>query len=436
VKKLEGADQLAATATALEKIRQDLQTHFQTLEREAQAALDASTKQRDEAQAQQAALAKQVDEAQKASDTATAANRDAEATLARGQEAIESSNKSVEAANRKQEQCQAKLAGQDKLRAEAAQHANEQRPRFALAAFAPDASRLLLADEGGRLFVYDAQSFAPLDAWDAAPAAPVAAMFVDNADFVLAAREAGDNGKVTRWSAVPTWRLKRTIGNATDPGTLADRVLSLAFSSDGSLLATGSGEPSRSGQIHIWNVSDGSLVRSIHQPHSDTVFALAFSPDGEHLASASADRTAKVVRIANGELVRTFEGHTDHVTGVSWRANGKQLATSSSDHKIKVWDFELGEQKRTIEAGSKEVTGVAFAGIGGQLVSSSGDRNVRIHNADDGKAVRTLAGATSYLFCCAATETGNAIVAGGADRVLRVWNGVDGAELLKIGPRD
>ena len=174
------------------------------------------------------------------------------------------------------------------------------------------------------MFVYDAQTFSPLDAWDGAAAPLVTAMFVNDADFVVAAREARDSGKLTRWSASPEWVLKRTIGGVDDPETLVDRVLSLDFSPDGSLLATGGGDPSRSGQISIWNVTDGSLVRSIHQPHSDTVFGLAFSPDGEYLASASADRTAKVFRTADGELVRTFEGHTDHVTGVSlasqWQA--------------------------------------------------------------------------------------------------------------------
>ena len=61
--------------------------------RDAQSALDASTKERDAAQAAQDALAKQVDEAQKALDAATAANRDAETTLSRAEESIVGSNK-------------------------------------------------------------------------------------------------------------------------------------------------------------------------------------------------------------------------------------------------------------------------------------------------------------------------------------------------------
>jgi WD40 repeat protein len=434
VNKLEAAEELAATASALDKIREDLQTHFQSLEHAAQAALDASTKSRDEAQTAQDTLAKQVAEAQKALDAATAVSRDAETAVARADNSILGSTKFVEAATRKVAECEAKLAGHVKLQAEASQQAQDGRPHFAAAAFSPDGARLLLADERGKMFVYDAQTFSALDSWDGASARPVATAFIDDADFIVVTREANGGGKVTRWQSSPAWILRQTIGSADDAETLVDRVLSLTFSPDGSLLASGGGDPSRSGQISIWNVSDGSLVRSINQPHSDTVFGLAFSPDGDYLASASADRTAKVFRTADGQLIRTFEGHTDHVTGVTWRANGKQLATCGADHKIKVWNFELGEQQRTIDAGGKEVTGIAFAGTGGRFISSSGDRNVRIHNADDGAAIRTLSGAAGYLYCCATSETGNLIVAGGADRLLRVWNGEDGTEVLKIEP--
>jgi WD40 repeat protein len=433
VKLIQAADQQAAATAALDRIRQDRQAYLQIVQRDAQSALDAGTKERDAAQAAQDALTKQVDDAQKASDAATAANSDAETSLSRAENSIVSSNKAVEAANQTVAQCTSKLAAHQNLHADASQQVNE-RPLFANAAFSTDGNRLLLADDRGRMFVYDAQTCPPLDAWDGTSAPLVGATFVNDTDFVVAVRGARENGKLSRWKAIPEWILARTIGNVDDSETLVDRVLSLDFSADGSLLATGGGDPSRSGQISIWNVSDGSLVRSLQQPHSDTVFGLAFSPDGEYLASASADRTAKVFRSADGELVRTFEGHTDHVTGVSWRANGKQLATSSADHKIKVWNFELGEQQRSIDAGGKEVTAVTFAGAGGLLVSGSGDRNVRIHNADDGAAVRTISGAAGYLFCCAATETGKLIVAGGEDRVLRVWNGDDGAEVLKIEP--
>lgn len=435
VKLIAGPEDLAAATAALEKVTQDRGAYLQILQRDAQIALDAHTKERDAAQAAQDALVKQAEEAQKVFATATAASKEAENGVSRAEESIVRSTKAIETAKLETESCVAKSAAQEKLRTDASQRALEDRPVFSLASFSADSKRLLLADDRGRAFVFDTQAFTPVGAWEAEAQTNLAGVFVDGKQILLFARGADGNGKLTSWAVSPAWRLARTIGSPDDAETLVDRVLSLDFSPDGTLLATGSGEPSRSGQIALWNVANGSLVRKLDQPHSDTVFGLAFSPDGEFLASASADRTMKVFRTATGEHVHTFEGHTDHVIGVSWRANGKQLATCGADQKIKIWDFAMGEQRRTIDAGGKEITGIRFLSTGGKLVSSSGDRNVRIHNADDGAVVRTIAGAAGYLFCCAATETGNMIVAGGADRVLRVWNGEDGAELLKIEPQ-
>jgi WD40 repeat protein len=60
-------------------------------------------------------------------------------------------------------------------------------------------------------------------------------------------------------------------------------VLTVALSSDGRLLATGS----RDGTAHIWSVATGKeTARFVHE---DRVNAVAFSPDGRWLATGSAD---------------------------------------------------------------------------------------------------------------------------------------------------
>lgn len=424
----------AAAEATLAKIRADRAEYLKGTVQAAQATLDAATKQRDEVQTAVAALAKQRDEAQKAADAAKAAQKDSQAIVARAEESITRGNGSLEAAKRGQAQMAQRLTIEEQKLAAASQPAQNDRPAFALASFSSDGKQLLLADGRNRSFVYDTQTFAPLSTWEGPTASLLTGSFADAKHVVNVAVSPQGDSKVQRWAIAPEWKLSRTIGSEGDSATFADRVTSLDFSPDGTLLATGSGDPSRSGQISIWNVSDGSLRKSIDQPHSDVVFDLAFSPDGEYLASASADRKMKVFRTATGELARTFEGHSDHVVSVSWRANGKQLATAGADHKIKIWDFELGEQRRSIDVGAKEVTAVTYVGTAGQIVASSGDRSVRILNADSGATARTLAGAAGYLFCCDASESGSLVVAGGDDRVLRVWNGVDGAELLKLEP--
>ena len=45
--------------------------------------------------------------------------------------------------------------------------------------------------------------------------------------------------------------------------------------------------------------------------HSDQVYAVAYSPDGSRLASGSDDKTVRVWEAATGEAVQTLQGHSD-----------------------------------------------------------------------------------------------------------------------------
>ena len=142
-------------------------------------------------------------------------------------------------------------------------------------------------------------------------------------------------------------------------------------------MATGGGEPSRSGEVKFWDVASGNLVRSLDALHTDTVFALRFSPDGSKLATGSADKLLKVIRAEDGKDLKSFEGHTHHVLAVDWSLDGKQLVTGGADNVLKVWDFEAGEQLRTLSAAGKQVTAVRWVPGKPLVAGASGDSKVR-----------------------------------------------------------
>jgi len=63
------------------------------------------------------------------------------------------------------------------------------------------------------------------------------------------------------WDLAPAWTLERVIGAGDAASALVDRVNALRFSPDGKMLATGGGEPTRGGEIKLWQVSDGKFVK-------------------------------------------------------------------------------------------------------------------------------------------------------------------------------
>jgi len=234
--------------------------------------------------------------------------------------------------------------------------------------------------------------------------------------------------------SLKSWTFEGTWGERRPLGPHVFRVLAIDFSPDGTLVATGGGEPSRSGEVKVWEVGKGMLVRSFDSLHSDTVFGLRFSPDGTKLASVAADKFLKVSRLVGGEELRSFEGHTHHVLAVDWKSDGKQLVTGGADNVLKVWDFESGEQLRTLQAAAKQVTAVRWIPGKPQVVGASGDKLVRFWNADSGGIERTFAGPGDYVFGAAVSDDGAKVVAGGADSVLFLWNGTNGQVLRKLEP--
>lgn len=284
-------------------------------------------------------------------------------------------------------------------------------------AFSPDGRLLVGQDATGLCYSWSASNGAPVGVFGGKQPVAEKPVFAFAADSTL---WTGSTGQETAWNVSGKWSLERQIGASVGKSPFADRVYALAFSPDGKMLATGGGEPSREGEIRLWNAENGAAIREILTAHTDTVFALEFSPDGKTLASGGADKMARLLNPADGKLIRTLEGHTGHVLSLNWSADGRQVASSGADNVVKVWDASTGLRKRNVEGYDKEVTGVRFVGFSGNVVTSSGDNKVRLMGAD-GKEVRAFAEVSDFVQALSLRRDGTQVVAGGQDGTLRVW---------------
>jgi WD40 repeat protein len=297
-------------------------------------------------------------------------------------------------------------------------------------AFSPRGDRVVTAGAEGGLKVWESATGRGVIAFGHTPPSGAALQPVQNVAFTAEGRilSASADATLRTWSFAGAWTEYRTFG------AHVFRVLALDFSPDSRLLATGGGEPSRSGEIKIWELGKGLLGRSMESLHSDTVFALRFSPDGTMLASASADKFLKITNLADGRLIRSFEGHTHHVMAVDWNSNGKQLVSGGADNVLKLWEFDSGEQVRTFEAAGKQVTAVRWIPGKPEILGASGDALVRTWSPDSGGVLRTFNGPSDYVFSLAASADGSRIAAGGADSILFIWNGQNSQVIRKLEP--
>ncbi|MBW3597260.1 MAG: hypothetical protein KY475_08300 [Planctomycetes bacterium] len=357
----------------------------------------------------------------KAKDERDAAERTfkaAERSIERAKEAVQAATEAIAAAEAAHKETQDRL-----IQAEATQKqvqeslAQTEKPLLAIA-FSPDGKLLATAGENQVIHTWDSETGEPVEARRGQGANITHLAFTPGGDIVSLG---ADNSAIV-WAGNPEWKLERMIGSPESSEAFVDRVTAMDFSDDGKILATGGGEPSRSGELKLWNVASGQLIREIADAHSDTVFGVEFSPDGKYLASCGADRFMKVFEVATGQFVRSFEGHTHHVLDVSWRADGRVLATSGADNVVKAWSFKTGDQIKTTSGYGKEVTSLRFVADGNDVVvTASGDKNVRFNNVAAGNTPRTFGGAQDFLYTVDVTADGKRIIAGGQDSVLRVW---------------
>lgn len=288
----------------------------------------------------------------------------------------------------------------------------------------PDGKRIVALEPKGRLSIWQAELGEELDYVSLESPHWIAARFLTELSILVVA----ENGDCRVVSLDPKWTLRRTWGEEFG---FVDRVNALAFSADGKWLASGGGEPSRSGEIKVWNWETMELVHDLAKVHSDSVSALEFSPDAKCLASGSADRFVRVVDLVSGKTTHSMEGHTHHVLDVSWQADGLVLVSAGADAVVKIWDAVTGERKRNIEGFKKEATGVGFLGNKAEVLTSSGDASIAVYGLD-GKRIRVMESARGFVFAESVSADGRYAAGGGTDGVLRIWDAPSGKTLATV----
>jgi WD40 repeat protein/DNA-binding SARP family transcriptional activator len=267
-----------------------------------------------------------------------------------------------------------------------------------LIGFTRDGSRLLVASGEAVTYLLDGRTFARVRTFAVggmgalSPAADMAAF-------------GRDDGTVT-FLDLPTGKVRPAARRATG------RVLALAFSHDGKVLATSSDD----GSVYIWDVPSGRL-RERFTGHAGAAVAPLFSPDGTTLATGSSDG-GEIVWDVLGErrlgrpfrfgpvAVRGEGGHepaANASTAVAVSPDGSLFATSPSPGRVTLWRNRDQTVVRELRGPFGYVVSLAFSHDGRLLAATGNAPNTVVWNVATRRIVRILhspvsAGAAGVAF--------------------------------------
>jgi len=187
-------------------------------------------------------------------------------------------------------------------------------------------------------------------------------------------------------------------------------VKSLAFSSDGSLLVSGS----RDKTIKLWDVQTGGVIKTFCG-HTKTVLSVSISADNTMIASGSKDKTICLWNIGTGEH-HVIKEHKDHINTVKFSPTNSQLLLSASkDGTVRQWGID-GHQIGPPYAGSC----VAFSSDGAQFVSCA-QAAVIVQNTDSGATVAEFHLTNKDFNHCCFSPDGRLIAASAGDTIY-LWD--------------
>ena len=195
-----------------------------------------------------------------------------------------------------------------------------------------------------------------------------------------------DEGLICFWDTTgPGGTPRTTIPSEKDGASVAGLLAGREDLGRGGKFSPRDGSPIP-GEVWMWDVGSRPYIkRSVIKEVRKVPRSLAFSPDGARLAFGDVD-VARVIEAGTGKAVGSFEGHSSYLVTVAFTPDGKQNPLGRrDDNALCLWDATtMGLVRRFADGHTGYVEQVAVSPDGRRAASGGHDKTVRLGLAPDG----------------------------------------------------
>jgi WD40 repeat protein len=223
---------------------------------------------------------------------------------------------------------------------------------------------VISADYGGRIRLWSSsQDLEPDRLEDAG--GPIWSLALSPDGHTLAAAGYISN-TVTLWEVASRKKRGTLLGHT-------DRVWSVAFSLDGTMLASGAND----NFVHVWNAATGQLIRKISVPVR-YIYGLAFSPDGRALAVGGDDRRIRLLEVATGRELGLLGQQPASLRGAAFFPDGRTIATCGDDGAVTLWDVATRDERATFHVPGSSIWAIAVSPDGQLLAAGDNEGGITV----------------------------------------------------------
>ena len=220
------------------------------------------------------------------------------------------------------------------------------------------------------------------------------------------------------------------------PGPLEQRpggkVLSLAFSPDGTRLAAGRQDAS----VTVWDLASGRVLAH-HADQDGPVQFLSFCLGGQALVGYEAPGIVWTRPSTASGPRRTLPGVMGPLDHLSVSPDGRRIAAGGPNQPPTVWDLATDAQGQSYPASNRIVRQIAFGADSRSLLLGFGDNVIRVWRFSEAlESRRVLAGHRKGALTLGFSPDGKLLASGSADHTIKLWDVESGRDLLTLQGHD